>query len=667
MVILTALTCTCATRLNSILQVVALEIAIMNLRSLENKSCCTSRFSYLKDVMLIVRQKLSHWMAMALSSSAVALQADKLRVRRMKQLNTELLDQSLLYVFDVENKLKLLLPFTSGEEKTEFVFLRERKTPAADTFTRMVIKINQLKKPKRKLQKKKKQDVANGELDNFIQSELTIKDVVVRDSVGNVVDSFSWSTEELFSQSKGYSISIGERMYRIVSEMPMVTKLKLECHPMVGLSVYPVFSLRNGNRSDCQFYWYTKGIEEEKKSSESTSPGKHVKFGHVLRGWTLRSRSCVFVPQQEDVGRELCVVCIPSNSAGIGLPRAYLCDQPVDRAPANVLWKERHDLCQSTPIPYEVIRLLSYNILADLYLDLKLPPEELYFKYCPIEYQRCGYRISLLMSEIPGYKADLLCLQEVDLRMFDKLWAPFLSEFNLCGTYQRKGGDVAEGLATFFNRDKFSLVKCENVVLSELVAARSPGFDYIDDCLRTNDEVLNLFMSRPQVLQVTVLSCSFKEDLVIVVGNTHLHSKSFDCHIRLLQTVVCMMHLENVLASVQSSFPDKHVSVLFCGDLNSTPEMSVHKLLTTGSVHSDDVDWKRGEFPSFVGVDLAMHLKMTCLSNSSTITNVTENFSACLDYVEVLFEHRGLPSASAPSDHIPLVMDVEALLDPCKS
>ncbi|KHJ44460.1 hypothetical protein D918_05474 [Trichuris suis] len=50
----------------------------------------------------------------------------------------------------------------------------------------------------------------------------------------------------------------------------------------------------------------------------------------------------------------------------------------------------------------ERIRLMSYNILADVYLDLKLPPDELYFKYCPVEYQRCGYRIALLMNEIPG-------------------------------------------------------------------------------------------------------------------------------------------------------------------------------------------------------------------------------------------------------------------------
>ncbi|KHJ44453.1 endonuclease/exonuclease/phosphatase family protein [Trichuris suis] len=619
--------------------------------------------------MLIVRRKLPQWMAMTVSSStAAAVQTDKLRVRRMKRLNAELLDQSLLYVFETENKLKLLLPFSAGEEKSEFVFMRERKAPAADTVTRMVIKINHLKKPKRK-QPRKKQTVSCNELNDCVESELTVNDVIVRDSVGNVVDSFSWSTEELFFQSKGYSMSIGGHVYRIVSEMPTVTKLKVECDLMAGLSAYPIFSISNGSRNDCQFYWYVKEMGETENSSTTCAMTQVELERLFLRGWTLRSKSCMFVPTEEDVGRELIYA---GDLLDVDLQASF---------GKSVM------LCARKPR----IRLMSYNILADVYLDLKLPPDELYFKYCPVEYQRCGYRIALLMNEIPGYKADLICLQEVDMRLFDSFWAPFLNEFGLRGNFQCKVGDISEGLAIFFNQDKFSLLKCENVVLSELVASRASDFEYFDDCLRTNDEVQQLFMSRPQVLQVSVLSCSFNEDMIIIVGNTHLHSKSPDSHIRLLQAAACVKHLESVLASVQSSvsqclhtFPDKYVSVLFCGDLNSTPEMSVHRLLTTGVVHKEDSDWRNGEFPGFDGLEVTTPLKMICLSDSSMLTNITENFFGCLDYVyasrelqvrnffpapppDVLFEHRGLPSVSGPSDHIPLLMDIEIVKNVCKN
>ncbi|KHJ44451.1 hypothetical protein D918_05462, partial [Trichuris suis] len=252
-------------------------------------------------------------MAMTLTSStAAAVQTDQLRVQRMKQLNADLLDHSLLYVLESEDKLKLLLPFATGVDKTELVFMRERNAPAIDTLTRMVIKINHLKKPKRK-QLRKKQSVLCNELNDCVESELTIKDVVVRDSVGNIVDSSSWSTEELFSQSKGYCMTIGERNYRIVSKVPTVTELKVECDLLAGLSAYPTFSISNGSRNDCQFFWYIKEIGEVENGG-TTCARMQVDLERLfLHGWTLRSKSCVFVPKEEDVGREVCLVCFPNG------------------------------------------------------------------------------------------------------------------------------------------------------------------------------------------------------------------------------------------------------------------------------------------------------------------------------------------------------------------
>lgn len=51
---------------------------------------------------------------------------------------------------------------------------------------------------------------------------------------------------------------------------------------------------------------------------------------------------------------------------------------------------------------FSSIRLMSYNILADLYLDLKQKQEDLYFPFCPKEYQEYSYRYPVLLKEIPG-------------------------------------------------------------------------------------------------------------------------------------------------------------------------------------------------------------------------------------------------------------------------
>lgn len=48
------------------------------------------------------------------------------------------------------------------------------------------------------------------------------------------------------------------------------------------------------------------------------------------------------------------------------------------------------------------LRVLSYNILADLYLNLKNAQEDLFFPYCLKEYQEYNYRYSLLLKELTG-------------------------------------------------------------------------------------------------------------------------------------------------------------------------------------------------------------------------------------------------------------------------
>lgn len=48
------------------------------------------------------------------------------------------------------------------------------------------------------------------------------------------------------------------------------------------------------------------------------------------------------------------------------------------------------------------VRVISYNILANLYLDLKPKQENLYFPYCAKEYQNYDYRYPILLREIPG-------------------------------------------------------------------------------------------------------------------------------------------------------------------------------------------------------------------------------------------------------------------------
>ena len=54
-----------------------------------------------------------------------------------------------------------------------------------------------------------------------------------------------------------------------------------------------------------------------------------------------------------------------------------------------------------------------------------------------------------------GYKADLLCLQEVDRRLFNHDLEPTLELKGMVGRLKLKYSEVAEGAAIFWHKDKF--------------------------------------------------------------------------------------------------------------------------------------------------------------------------------------------------------------------
>lgn len=57
-----------------------------------------------------------------------------------------------------------------------------------------------------------------------------------------------------------------------------------------------------------------------------------------------------------------------------------------------------------------------------------------------------------------GYNADIICLQEVDCKIFNHYLKPLLLENGLQGVFYKKGKEVAEGLALFYRGNRFGYV-----------------------------------------------------------------------------------------------------------------------------------------------------------------------------------------------------------------
>ncbi len=62
---------------------------------------------------------------------------------------------------------------------------------------------------------------------------------------------------------------------------------------------------------------------------------------------------------------------------------------------------------------WPAVRVVSYNILADVYAQTELSKTVLY-PYCAPYALQLDYRQNLIKKELAGYNADIICLQEVD-------------------------------------------------------------------------------------------------------------------------------------------------------------------------------------------------------------------------------------------------------------
>ena len=214
---------------------------------------------------------------------------------------------------------------------------------------------------------------------------------------------------------------------------------------------------------------------------------------------------------------------------------------------------------------------------------------QLFFSYLSVtRVFFCPY----LLKELLGYNADIMCLQEVDNKIFDGDLNPVFSQNGYEGAFSVKGGVVTEGLACFWNSDKFEKLNGSRMVLAEAVLD-DDSFTDILGALNINEALKENFLRRTTALQTVILkSKNHSEGLII--GNTHLFFKPDADHIRLLQTAMIVRQLEKIKTSAEKSF-GMAFSVLLCGDFNSTPPFGVLEFMQHKVIKENHTDWCSAE------------------------------------------------------------------------
>lgn len=343
--------------------------------------------------------------------------------------------------------------------------------------------------------------------------------------------------------------------------------------------------------------------------------------------------------------------------------------------------------------PQEVIKLVSYNILAQCYVRSSMYPES------PRRCLKEKYRKELLMSEIKYLDASIMGLQELsDYK--DK----FESEFSSLGysvsfkprTCVRKG--KSDGSAVCWKRDEFECLEEFHLEFNNIanqVDARDLGDQHL---------------IRDNISAVVVLK-HLTSKSIFIVASSHFYWSPECKDVKLLQAWHLMDHLENLQQKYATTNNDNNggggssnVYTLVLADTNSMPNSSVYELLTNGRVDSTHPDLQPDRETNFKWTYgdkyLTSKLSFTDLyefrtTSSNCLTNITPGFSAAIDYIfinkhcgdngdngtsncsykiktlQLLTKDtlesttnsenilvKGLPSIDFPSDHLSLVAEL---------
>lgn len=291
------------------------------------------------------------------------------------------------------------------------------------------------------------------------------------------------------------------------------------------------------------------------------------------------------------MGHHLKFVLTPGNSQGqFGPAVEQISKNEIQAGPGECPFETRHFFTQ-TRLTDNAFRVVSYNILADLYADSDYSRSYL-FPYCPPYALKVDYRKQLYIKELLGYNADIICLQEVDMKIFEYDLKPVLENetHGFRGVIAQKGS-CGEGIATFYRSDRFELVDSFSINIGEQIR-QLDVFQQLWEKIKSNEKLVERICDRSTTLQLNLLK--FSSDSYILVANTHLYFHPDADHIRLLQFGFSMLYIENIYKKTYEKYSlqnENQLAIVFCGDFNSVPECGIYRLMTEGFVDKDFIDW----------------------------------------------------------------------------
>ena len=168
--------------------------------------------------------------------------------------------------------------------------------------------------------------------------------------------------------------------------------------------------------------------------------------------------SAVYTPEATDIGKSVSVLITPVRTFETSQGK----DGTLDYTEYDEVYHFGHKVKPLPPLPIVNmrrswldreskrrvsmigLRIMSYNLLADLYTSRELDQRDMY-QHCSLEFLPRARRMPLLVHEILAYQPDVVCLQEVDKSVFEGLFRPVLESQGYRGYYSNKASKQLEG------------------------------------------------------------------------------------------------------------------------------------------------------------------------------------------------------------------------------
>uniref|UniRef100_A0A0N5BAH5 Endo/exonuclease/phosphatase domain-containing protein n=1 Tax=Strongyloides papillosus TaxID=174720 RepID=A0A0N5BAH5_STREA len=488
-----------------------------------------------------------------------------------------------------------------------------------------------------------------------------------------ILDDSSLTNEEVFFDDSIKNFVIGDKKYQILRQRPDITKFDMDMIPIVGCPVISVFEFGINPINEPKLHWYI--------APPNTPVPKSFDFNeddlkNILPEWKYVESTNIFYPEKEHTGMSIAAILdIGENtirkvrSTG---SKVVHCHE--EEYLHNDMIKQLYD----NKSVEGVHRIMSFNILADLYLNLKQPQEKLYFAYCPKDYQESGFRYPLTLKVLNDFNADILCLQEVDYKMQKRFLLPFLEKMDYDSYFVVKGSLVNEGVVISWKKSKFRMIMSESVIVKDLLElSQYPENSDVSEYLEKDEEINKKFRTRPTVLLSCLLE-DIKSGVKILVSTTHLHFDPKHENIKCLQALLCWRFIEKLKNKI-----GEDVKILFAGDFNVTPEGGAVQLSLKGYTEEDEECWNCT--PTMGGSIFKIKNKYQSLCQFPRYTNYTywfneaegesTGFEGTLDYIwgdnsikvvkiidmpkhEDVIKYGAIPSKHFPSDHLPICCEV---------